>query len=266
MNDIEQSSASHGSGFHNHHEYREDTDMNTVDLQSIGRGDGFGGGGMLAGLLVGALLSRRDGVFGAEAAAAAASPIDIATLNGVNNIAAAVPTVALQGQNALLEQTNEITSQISQGVLAILNSNGAVKDAVQGSAVALLAAGNSQTKEILAAVQSVKDQASGYRISDLERQLTVAQLNERDSGIHRRLDSVEVNVSQNVSQSQQQGQVQAQLQTQGMAIAQILRELAENTQLSRATAANTNFIVGNQGPTATGAQTATPTSTNVSSR
>jgi hypothetical protein len=66
-----------------------------------------------------------------------------------------------------------------------------------------------------------------------------------------------------VNQNQQQGQVQAQLQAQGFAMNAILRELCENTQLSRAVAANTNFIVGNTGASTTGAQTATPTSTNV---
>jgi hypothetical protein len=76
----------------------------------------------------------------------------------------------------------------------------------------------------------------------------------------RRLDAMEVNVSQNVSQNQQQAQ--AQLQAQGFALNAILSGLAENTQFSRAAAANTNFIVGSTG-VATGAQTANPVSTNL---
>jgi hypothetical protein len=267
MSEYEQVSGSQGSGYTPHHIHRngEDDAMQSLDLQSVGRGGdgfGFGGGGIFAGLLLGALIGNRGGVFGGGGGDCV-SPLDIATLNAVNGISAAVPTVALQVENTINQQTNEITNQISQSTFASLAASAGIKDTVQNGFFGLLAAGNANTKEIVTAIQSVKDQASAYRIADLEQKLTVAQLNERDAGFHRRMDAVEVNVAQTVNQNQQQGQVQAQLQAQGFALNAILRELGENTQLSRAVAANTNFIVGNTGASTTGAQTATPTSTNV---
>lgn len=266
MNEFEQVSASQGGGYRNHHQH-EDNSMSgqNLDVQSLGGwgGGGFGGGGggLVAGLVLGAILNRRGGGFGGDGGGDV-SPIDIATLNAVNNNTAAIPTVALQVQNAILEQSNELSGQLSNGVLGISAGLSQAKDTVQNVGFGLLAAGNANTKEIIAAIQSVKDQASAYRISDLERQLTVAQSNDLHERIGRRLDAVEVNVSQNVSQNQSQAQTQAQLQAQGFTLAQVLALLGENTQLSRAAAANTNFIVGSTG-VATGAQSANPVSTNL---
>ena len=262
MNEFEQVNASQGGGYHLHHNH-EDTSMSgqNLDIQSLGGGFGGGSGGLVAGLVLGAILNRRGfGDGGCDGAAV--SPIDIATLNAVNNNTAQIPTVALQVQTAIAEQTNELSGQFSTGVLGLTAGIAQVRDTVQGASFGILAAINNNTERVIAAVQSVKDQASAYRISDLERQLTVAQTNDLHERIGRRLDSVEVNVSQNVTQSQAQGQIQAQLQAQGFALAQLAGVLHENTQLSRAAAANTNLIVGSTG-VATGAQSANPTSTNV---
>lgn len=249
---------------------------NLATLMAAGGGGGFGGGNNIWPILLLALLGRdRGGLFGGGGNDCGVpvdriSPAEAAILQnisqGVNGLTAAVPNSALETQNALLEQTNQFTSLLNASTLFNSQNFASVKDSVQNTSAALLANANSNTNSILAAVQGVKDQASGYRISDLERQLTVAQLDERDARLARRFDGVEVNVAQTSTQIQAQGQAQQQAQVQGIVagINHIIRELGENTQLSRATAANTNFIVGNAGAATTGAQTATPTSTNVS--
>jgi hypothetical protein len=119
--------------------------------------------------------------------------------------------------------------QIARGILGLMTGISQAKDTVQSVGFGLLAAGNANTKEIIVAIQSVKDQASTFRIFDLERQLTVAQSNNLHERIVPPLDAVEVNVSQNVSQNQ----AQAQLQAQGFTLALAL--LGENfpTELSR---------------------------------
>jgi len=259
-----------------------------VDLNSLGGGGGFGliggnggDGGLLGGLLVGALLGRGNGLFGGNDGHNNALPeiaVHTAILQGVNDISSAVPTAALQVQNAILTQTNDLTNQNYQGTLASLaaaanvkdavqggtlanlTATGAVKEAVQGSLIASLAAGTANTNAILAAVQGVKDQGTMFRIADLERQLGVAQVLARDEGFHRRMDGVEVNVAQTVNQNQVQAQAQAQAQLQGFLLQGIAAQLAENTQISRAT--NANLIIGNTGASTTGAQTASPVNVN----
>lgn len=228
---------------------------------------GMGGGGIIGGLVLGALLgnNRNGGLFGGGnngggcwegGISPGQAAFDQTILTGVTGLTAAVPNAALQTQNAILAQTNELSTQINASQIAQLQASSAVKDSVQNSLAILLNQGSQNTNMVLAAVQGVKDQASAYRIADLEQKLTVAQLDSRDQGLHRRLDSVEVNVAQTVNQNQVQGQIQAQLQAQGFALAHIAGACNEGNQIARAT--NQNLIVGNAGAVATGPQTANP--------
>lgn len=286
---------SHEDGKHKYkNKKKKEKDMTqAVDLNSVGGGfgfpfGGFGGGchhdgmgGILGVALLAGLLGNRrgfgdggdcDGHGNGHALLAATmnagfdginhningaldSLNNAAVLGKLGSIEGAIPAAGLQVQNALLEQTIGFNNQLNASTLASLAATANVKDTVQNSLVATLAAGNTNTNMILAAVQGVKDQATTFRIADLERQLGVAQVLARDNEFHRRLDGVEVNVSQNVNQNQAQAQAQQQQQLQTLLLQGICKELSENTQISRAT--NANLIIGSTG-VATGAQTANP--------
>ena len=212
-------------------------------------------------------LLRRGGLEGDVGAVAAATGIDrceiTAVLSKLGDLQAAGPLSTAQIQAFLESQTGQISNQISQQTLFISQGFANTGDKIQNGNTAILAAGQLNTASILTAIQGVKDQATTFEMNNLQRQLTVADsalLEERHS---RRSRDVEINVTQQVNQQQQQGQLQAQLQNQGNVLTSLFQLLAENTQLSRAAAANTNYIVGNTGASTTGAQTATPTSTNL---
>lgn len=263
-----------------------------VDMNSVGGFPGFAGwgggyhdgmGGILGVALLAGLLGNRRGFGGGDdgccdggnrglglVAAQINAGFDgvnhningaldslnnAAVLGKLGSIEGAIPAAGLQVQNALLEQTIGFNNQINASTLASLAATAGVKDTVQNSLVATLAAGNTNTNMILAAVQGVKDQATTFRIADLERQLGVAQVLARDNEFHRRLDGVEVNVSQSVNQNQIQAQAQQQQQLQTLLLQGICKELSENTQISRAT--NANLIIGSTG-VATGPQSANP--------
>lgn len=90
---------------------------------------------------------------------------------------------------------------------------------------------------------------------NLNRLLTVADLDRRDECNRANLRGVEVNVAQTVNQVQ----LQAQQQQQQQQTTQLLTHLCSVVgTLQNAVATNSNLIVGNTGATTTGAQTANP--------
>lgn len=203
----------------------------------------------------------------------------LGTIEGAIPLAEAQVQLALAGSTASINQNIAnglqvaiagqagINKNISDSLASAIAGQGAIKETVAQFGVANLnATKDSQfatqlaiagsTKEILAALNA-------QNVDNLSRQLLVAENALSEERFNRRSRDVEVNVNQTVTQTQAQAQLQAQQQQQGLVLQRLLCEMAENTQYSRATAANTNFIIGNTGASTTGAQTATPTSTNV---
>lgn len=265
----------HFSSHHIHkhkHKYEGGDDMDKViDIQSLGRGGGGGlggdGGGLgLIALL--ALLGRRGlGGDGDNGPSAGQVAFDSTILNGINGLTASVPTTGLQTQNALLGAIGAQSLGVQQGL-----SN--VKDSIQAIGGANLAAtSNVHTSVLTTGLQTQiaigndgdKTRALIQSINEanLQRMLSVAENALMDERHRSRSREVEVTVSQTVNQNQAQAQAQAQQQQQGFILNHICAMLAENTQISRAAATNSNLIFGNTGASTTGAQTATPTSTNV---
>ena len=120
----------------------------------------------------------------------------------------------------------------------------ATKDSQYATAVAIA----NSTKEVLAAIND-------QNISNLQRQLTVAEtalLEQRAAG---RASATEVNVTQTVNQNQMQLQAQAQQQQQALVLNNIWSRL---DGMQNAIATNSNMIIGNAGATTTGPQTANP--------
>lgn len=152
---------------------------------------------------------------------------------------------SLASQNAInvnvLQQgaaTREAVNLMGQANLA------ATKDA----STANLAAISASTSQILAAL---KDQ----EITNLNRQLTVAELRNTEDRAEARARATEVNVTQTVNQNQMQLQQQQQQQQIVLSLGQLAAVVGN---LQSAVATNSNLIVGNTGGVATGSQTANP--------
>lgn len=288
---IEQIEAKQGAEvqhhYHKHkHKMEESEGVPTMaqglDVQELG-GGGFGGGGigggLLGGILGGALLGgglgnrRNDGegcVTPSQLTAALAGVTDAqmnaTVLAQLGSIQGAIPAAEGQVQLALAQSQGQISNQIGQQSLAIAQGFGnqaqniaqaqaaiiavgeSVKDAVNANGAANQAAIASSTNLILTAL---KDQ----EITNLNRQLTVAELRNTEDRAEARARTTEVNVTQTVNQNQMQLQAQQQQQQQALLIATLCDRL---NGLQNAVATNSNLIVGNTGAVATGPQTANP--------
>lgn len=243
-------------------------------------GDGFGlGGGLGALLVLSALGGGGFGGFGRGFGHGDHVNVDCGGRRGgpdcdamlsisqqLGAIQGAIPAAGLEIQNGILAQTNALQGALATQALATQVGFANTGDKVTNTGAALLAAINNDGSLTRSAIAHLSDKISASELANLQRELGVAQATLAEERFNRRSRDVEVNVTQTVNQQQAQAQAQVQLQQQGLLLQRLLCELAENTQYSKATAANTNFIVGNQGVTATGPQTATPTSTNVNAK
>jgi hypothetical protein len=161
-------------------------------------GFGFGndGGGLLAGLLFGALIGNRNGgVFGGGGDGNAVNQITTTeVLSKLGDIQGSIPLTAAQTQNAILQQSNTICQGLNQLGNTVMT----------GSTTNLLATKDLSTQVaqgnaiILQAIAQNEAQA-------LRDKLFTLDASNRALG-------TEVNVTQNVNQMQQQAQQQAQLQ------------------------------------------------------
>ncbi|HHI2551347.1 TPA: hypothetical protein ACP41M_001063 [Klebsiella aerogenes] len=252
-----------------------------------GCGDGFGGG--IGGLLVGALLGRGFGFGGGFGGGPGWGGgcgdgnrvLETAILQQLGNVQAAVPLTALQTQaqvaestgsinNTTLQQTLMLGGEIARSSLAAQQGFANVKDSVQNSFAVL----NSNIAGVNAAVNvgtlttaiAIRDDGDKTRAlissidrDNLNRQLTVAEntITELRLNQCRREDTHGLEIQ--MTNNQNQNQLQFQAQAQGINF--LHHGLAECNQLARAT--NQNVLVGNQGVTATGPQTANPTNVKV---
>ena len=134
------------------------------------------------------------------------------------DIRAAIPTLALETQNAIL-------SAIGRSELATQQGFANTKDAVQNSLFAVsqtlaninqnVSSQGCQTRETVKEDgEKTRSLITSNTIMDLQRQLGVAQADAKEERHLSRVREVEVNVSQNVNQQQAQAQFQTQLQAQ----------------------------------------------------
>lgn len=207
--------------------------------------------------------------------------LETAILQQLGNVQAAVPLTALQTQaqvaestgtinNTTLQQTLMLGGEIARSTLAGQQGFANVKDAVQASFAVL----NSNIAQVGASVNvgtlstaiAIRDDGDKTRAlissidrDNLNRQLTVAEntITELRLNQCRREDTHGIEIA--MTNNQNQNQLQFQAQAQGISF--LHHGLAECNQLARAT--NQNVLVGNQGVTTTGPQTANPTNVKV---
>ncbi len=264
-----------------------------LDVQEIG-GGGFGGGGigggLLGGILAGALFGR-DGFRRGDGGEGCVTPSQLsAALAGVQDtqmntaviqtlgaIQGAIPAAEGQVQLALAQAQGQLSNQIGQQSLAVAQGFGNTAQAISASQAAVIAVGESvkdavnangaanllATKDagaaslaaIAASTNQILTALKDQEITNLNRQLTVAELRNTEDRAEARARSTEVNVTQTVNQNQLQMQAQLQQQQQSVVLANIWERL---NGMQNAIATNSNLIVGNSGATTTGAQTANP--------
>lgn len=214
--------------------------MATILDESIG-GRGWGGlgiggsgeGGLLAGVLIASLL-RRGGIGGdGDCGDGNGKLLEAAILNAVNGITSAVPTTALETQATIAHAISSLALGTQQGFANI-------KDSVQAASALNLSATNNVNQSVLVtglqtqiavgndgdktreAIANLSSKIDANTISNLQRELTVAQLESSEERNSRRIREVEVSVSQSVNQTQLQGQAQGQQQQQAQVNAAIL--------------------------------------------
>jgi len=235
-----------------------------------GSGDGFlGGGGTLGGLLIGALLGNRNGLFGggnnadggfvtpamleASLARQSDSTNTNSILQGIGDIKAAVPLAEGQVQLALAGVQAELAGQINASQIALMQGQAGITANVTAASTAnLVGQGDiklqsaNQAAAILAAIKESQYQLASTTRDDgdktralvesinntnLNRELAVAQGALVEQRAITRSREIEVNVAQTVNQNQVQAQAQAQAQQQNQLILNALQGLAN--QLNR---------------------------------
>lgn len=237
--------------------------MATFNEDVITRGWGGSGGdfaGMGGGLLLGLLLGR-GGFFGNQNDGGCVTP-EMLNQQTLGDIKAAIPLSEAQVQLALAGMQASLSGQATADTQYLSSQN-------QSLALAQMQLAAGLSREIGAVDTNVDRQSTAIqqaiyrdgeatrqlitqnRISDLEQQLTVAQLGQAEQrAINREITNTNtITIGLNQQQAQQQQQMQA-LQWQ---LAQLHGGIS---QFARAT--NSTVQVGNTGAVA-GAQTANPT-------
>lgn len=254
-----------------------------IEREIIG-GGGMGGGGLGAGLgggLLGGILASSLGLNGRrDAGEGCVTPANLtAGLAGVTDaiqnttvmqslgdIKAAVPLAEAQVQLALSVTQAELAGQINTSNIANLNGHAMINKNVSDAIAASLASQTSikesvaaygvanlnATKDAQFALATiVKDDGEKTRalitsnaISELQRQLTVAQTVALEDRLTNRARETEINISNVNTATAQQFQAQAQAQAQNQAIIQLsglVANLSGDIQAVRATTSNVNF-------------------------
>lgn len=250
-------------------------------------------GGLFGGALLnnGGLFGNRHGgdcVTPMQLQTSTASIIDAnqntQIMSMLQGIATSVPVAEGQVQLALAQSTGQLANQINTNLVSATQGFANVNDNVNKNTANIIAVGESikdtvnmtsaATQAAVAASvtqglqntfalsQAINNDGDKTRAliesinnANLQRQLTVADLDRRDEANRARSREVEVNVTQTVNQNQAQLQAQAQQQQQFLVLNGILQQLAG---MQTAIATNSNMIIGNSGAVGTGPQTANP--------
>ena len=250
-------------------------------MAMMGNNRGIGGGAALgagaAGLLAGALLGGNGGLFGGRNDGGFNR--DSAPLNGTDGMAiigaignvkdvvgastASVTATVTSGNQMLgeaicqgfaasaaaeLQQTIMLSQQANANQIMLIQGIGAVAQGVADQGC--------RTREAICTDgTATRALITQLNTDNLNRLLTVADLDRRDEANRGRSREVEVNVSQVVNQAQAQAQQQQQQQQIVFTLANLAAQFGT---LQNAVATNSNLIIGNTGATTTGAQTANP--------
>lgn len=243
---------------------------------------GFGGGGFGSGLVggvLGGLLFGRRGVLGGEGGDGGPETRitddinNVAVLNKLGSIEAAIPLSGAQTANVILQQTNQITQLAAAAQLANAAGFSTTKDAVTNVGTIVLQGLNAVNMNVAEQACSVKQVVvndgektralltSRFQLEDAtEINKLNARVIELQSEGRRSHDAADLRLqitnTNTAVAAQAQGQVQAQQQQQGFLLSQIVNTLGGLVQVAHAT--NNNVIAGNTGAVTTGAQTANP--------
>ncbi len=193
-------------------------------------GDGLGGGGVVTGLILGALLGR--GGLGGAGIAEPAIAVNVATkedliLQTLGDVKASIPFNEAQVQLALAGAVTQIVNQDNINTMTIVaGQNAAALAAATNAALAArdIAAVDTNVDRQSTAIQvAIKDSERNIlevlnqnRIRDLEQQLTVSQLRESESRAINREQTNSHNVTVTLNNAQAQAQLQAQRQDQNI--------------------------------------------------
>jgi len=249
-------------------------------------GMGGFGAGLVGGVLGGLLFNRRglgggdgDGTSGPSCGQVA---FDQTILNGITGLTAAVPTTALQTQNALQNSIGQLaladqqgfantkdavfaTAVVTQGAVA------GVKDAVQNTSAALAAAlcnvnqnisaqGCMTREAIASSTTTILQKLDQNTIDELRHERDRAERSIEVNALRSQVDITNTNTA-TATQSQTQNQFQFQLQDLNNKFSRLCDLVNIVHQEARAT--NNNVIAGNTGAVTTGAQTSTASPTSV---
>ena len=251
--------------------------LNPSGMMMSGNGDGFGGGGLIGGLILGSLLRNNGNLLGGDGAGGAAlgatlrnppeqNQANMSLMQSIGAVdkAVAVSTAAMEASQA--NQTigiNAALNAVTQGLSLRIDN---VKDVVNTNAVALMqgqAAINQNvmenryelSKDISADGEKTRALITQQYELNLQRQLADANAaiielrgREHSSVVGR---GVEVTTTNNINQMQQQQQQQAQYGQ----LANLIWTLGQNIRSE-----NAAINVGS------GTQTANPTNTNTNIR
>ena len=242
-----------------------------------GDGLGFGGGGLIGGLILGSLLRNNGNLFGNEGAAGAVggavlrnppeqnqANMDLMQAVGAVDKSVAVSTATMEASQAT--QTLGLTTQLNNVASSLAARTDNLKDVVNQNAVALMqgqAAINQNimenryelSKDISSDGEKTRALITQQYELNLQRQLADANAAiielRGDNRLAERTRGIEVNTTTTVNQMQQQQQQQAQYGQ----LANMIWALGQNIRND-----NSAINVGS------GTQTSTPTNTNTNIR
>lgn len=222
--------------------------------EGMGLGGGIGGG-LLGGILAGALFggglgNRRDGegcvtpsMLTAGLAGVTDTLQNTTVVQTLGSIQAAIPLAEAQVQLALAGSQAAVVNQVNLGTMATINGQALINKNVS-DAIASSLASQTSIKESIAAygvanlnatkdaqfalATIVKEDGEKTRalitsntISELQRQLTVAQTAALEDRLTNRARETEITITNTNTATAQQVQSQAQLQAQSQAIIQL---------------------------------------------
>lgn len=254
-----------------------------------------GAGGGFAGAALGSLLLGRGGLLGGAAVAGVdggcVTPATFtAGITGVTDaiqntqvmqslgdIKAAIPLAEAQVQLALAGSTGEIRTHLGMVENGLVAGQAITNKAVSDAIAASLASQNNINLNVLqmgqanlvatkdaqyALATTIKDDGEKTRalitantISELQRQLTVAETAALEDRLGSRARETEINITNTNTAIAAQAQAQQQQQQQTLLLANLCNIVGG---LQNAVATNSNLIVGNTGAVATGPQTSNP--------
>jgi hypothetical protein len=223
-------------------------DLNSLLQSAIAGGtmsDLFGGksdgGNLVSGLLLG-MLAGRNGLFGDNGNGngwdnngnfnnpnVAQPQANMSLMAGIGDIkqAVAVAAEAMIGNNAA--QTGQIQNQLSGVAAALTNTVTMAKDSATQNTITLMQQLNATTTTLMndgdktrAVIADLAERLPSARELDLQRQLAVAQEEERFRRLSAIVDSGNITVTNNLNQNQQQQQQQQLLVNMNNSLASIL--------------------------------------------